>query len=258
MTMMAPDRGLTGKVALIAGGGGIGAAVARRLAAEGCRVALGDLHVQGAERDAAAIRADGGDCIAIGYDQSDAASVAALVDTVVDRLGPPDFAHVNAMDMVAVEADTDLVDIDLGVFDQTLAVGLRGSVLVARAVIPHIAANRGAIIFTSSDAAHFGEPQRFAYAMTKSAVNALMRHIASRWGPQGVRANAILPGLVMIPRMMEKMDEGMQARIVAGGRSARLGRGEDIAAMVAMLCSTDGEWINGQTLSVNGGGTMRP
>jgi len=258
MTMIPPDRGLTGKVALIAGGGGIGAAVARRLAAEGCRVALGDLRIDSAERDAAAIRAEGGTCIALGYDQSDAASVAALVAATVERLGPPDFAHVNAMDMDAVEADTDLLDIDMDIFDRTLAVGLRGSVLVARAVMPHIAAHRGAIVFTSSDAAHFGEPQRFAYAMTKSAVNALMRHIASRWGQQGVRANAILPGLVMIPRLAQSMDQTAQDMILANGRSPRLGRGEDIAAMVAMLFSRDGEWINGQTLSVNGGGTMRP
>jgi len=162
------------------------------------------------------------------------------------------------MDMVALTKDTDLVDIDMDVFDRTLAVGLRGSVLVARAAMPHLVANRGAIVFTSSDAAHFGEPCRFAYAMTKSAVNALMRHIASRWGPEGVRSNAILPGLVMIPRIVAQTSEAELEQLMVGRRSLRLGRGEDIAAMVAMLFSRDGEWINGQTLSVNGGGTMRP
>jgi len=245
-------------VVLIAGGGGIGAATARRLAAEGCRIALGDLHLDSAERDAAAIRASGGECIAIGYDQSHEGSVAAFVDETVRKLGPPDCAFVNAMDMAAINADTDLLDIGMDVFDRTLAVGLRGSVVVARHVLPHIVANRGAIVFTSSDAAHFGEPCRFAYAMTKSAVNALMRHIASRWGPEGVRANAILPGLVLVPRLAEQMDERLRRQAIEGGRSPRLGRGEDIAAMVAMLFSNDGEWINGQTLSVNGGGTMRP
>lgn len=258
MTMTPPDRGLNGKIALIAGGGGIGSSVARRLASEGCRVALADLDGATAERDATSIRAQGGECIALAYDQSDLASVTALVDEVVSRLGPPDFAFVNAMDMAACDNDTDLIDIDLEVFDRTLAVGLRGSVLVARTVMPHIAANRGAIVFTSSDAAHFGEPQRFAYAMTKSAINALMRHIASKWGPEGVRANAILPGLVLVPRLEQRMDESVRAAILASGRSPRLGRGDDIAGMVAMLFSSDGEWINGQTLSVNGGGTMRP
>jgi Dehydrogenases with different specificities (related to short-chain alcohol dehydrogenases) len=258
MAMIPPDRGLKGKVALIAGGGGIGSSVARRLASEGCRVALADLYGEAAERDAAAIREAGGDCIGFAYDQSDAASVTALVDEVASSMGAPDFAFVNAMDMDACDRDTDLVDIDLDVFDRTLAVGLRGSVLVARAVMPHIAARRGAIVFTSSDAAHFGEPERFAYAMTKSAVNALMRHIASRWGPEGVRANAVLPGLVLVPRLAQKMDESARAAMLASGRSPRLGRGEDIAGMVAMLFSHDGEWINGQTLSVNGGGTMRP
>lgn len=258
MAITAPDRALRGRIALVAGGGGIGGAVARRLAAEGCQVALGDLDGETAERDAAAIRAEGGICLAFAYDQSDEASVGALVQEVVGRLGPPDFAFLNAMDMAAVENDTDLLDIDMQVFDRTLAVGLRGTVLVARAVLPHIAANRGAIVFTSSDAAHFGEPRRFAYAMTKSAVNALMRHVASRWGPAGIRANAILPGLVLVPRLATKMDETSRGQAISGGRSPRLGRGEDIAAMVAMLFSADGEWINGQTLSVNGGGTMRP
>lgn len=258
MTMNTPNRDLAGKVVLIAGGGGIGEAVAIRLAGEGCRVALGDFDGAEAERAAGRIRDAGGDCIGLAYDQSDETSVAALVAETVRRLGPPAHAFVNAMDMVALESDSDILAMPMDIFDRTLAVGLRGAALVTRAVLPHLVAQHGAIVFTSSDAAHFGEPCRPAYAITKSGVNALMRHIASRWGPEGVRANAILPGLIIVPRMREKMgDAGIEAAKV-GRRSLRLGEGRDIAAMVAMLFSADGEWMNGQTLSVNGGGTMRP
>lgn len=258
MTMSPPNRDLAGKVVLIAGGGGIGEGVATRLAAEGCRVALGDYNAAGAERAAERIRAAGGECIGLGYDQSDEASITALVAETVRRLGPPAHAFVNAMDMVVIEQDTDIVAMTMSAFDRTLAVGLRGAALVARAVIPHIVAQRGAIVFTSSDAAHFGEPCRPAYAITKSGVNALMRHIASRWGPEGLRANAILPGLIIVPRMAGTIDDDGVAQARLSARSPRLGEPRDIAAMVAMLFSADGEWVNGQALSVNGGGTMRP
>ena len=258
MSAMLLDRGLAGKVALIAGGGGIGEAAARRLAAEGCCVMLGDIVADAAAAAAAAIRADGGDCSAFAYDQSDDASVRALVNATIEAYGTLDFLFVNASDMAALRIDTDVLDIDMAVFDRTMAVNMRGAVMCTRLALPHIVHNRGAIVYTSSDAAHVGENQRFSYAMAKSAINALARHVASRWGREGVRANAILPGLVMTPRIRARMDEEMQANILAGSKSHRLGESADIAAMVAMLFSRDGEWINGQTISVNGGGTMRP
>ena len=86
---------------------------------------------------------------------------------------------------------------------------------------------------------------------------ALMRHIASRWGKQGVRSNAILPGFVYTEKTREHLPEEFRRHAIAGTRSTRLGEPSDIAAMVAMLFSDDGLWINGQTLSVDGGATMR-
>jgi NAD(P)-dependent dehydrogenase (short-subunit alcohol dehydrogenase family) len=84
-----------------------------------------------------------------------------------------------------------------------------------------------------------------------------MRHVASRWGQQGIRSNAIAPGLVLTEGAMVHIDEEMRATLLAHGRSKRLGEPEDIAAMAAMLMSDDGEWINGQVISVDGGITMR-
>ena len=258
MTGTVPGRGLAGKVVLIAGGGGIGDDAARRLAAEGCRVVLGDIALAAAEEAAEVIRQTGGDCTAVGYDQSDEASVRAFVDAAIATYGRIDHLFANAADMHALQEDSNVLDIDLDIFDRTVAVNMRGAVLVTRYALPQIIANRGAIVYTSSDAAHVGEPQRVTYAMTKSAINALMRHVASRWGREGLRANAILPGLVLTPQLQSRMDDAQRAMAVEGTRSFRAGESRDIAAMVAMLMSRDGEWITGQTLSVNGGVTMRP
>ncbi|MGH6782542.1 MAG: SDR family NAD(P)-dependent oxidoreductase, partial [Sphingomonadaceae bacterium] len=123
--------------------------------------------------------------------------------------------------------------------------------------LPHLIESKGAIAFTSSASSVIGEPERVAYGMAKAGVNALMRHIASRWGKKGVRSNAILPGFVFTEKTRGNLPEDFHRRAVAGTRSTRLGEPEDIAAMAAMLFSDDGQWINGQTLSVDGGATMR-
>jgi NAD(P)-dependent dehydrogenase (short-subunit alcohol dehydrogenase family) len=251
-------RRLDGKVAVIAGGGGIGAETARRLAREGCAVMLGDLAREPAEAVAAAIVAEGGRAAASAYDQSDDASVQALVATTHDMFGRVDFMHANAADMRAIRDDGDALTIDLATFDRTVAVNMRGYLSCARHALPHLIANRGAIVFTSSSAAHMGEPERVAYAMTKAAVNALMRHIASRWGKDGVRANAIAPGMVLTDQIRDQLPQDFIDRVLLAHRSDRLGESADIAAMVAMLFSADGEWITGQVIAVDGGASIRP
>lgn len=251
-------RRLEGKVAIVAGGGGLGSATARRLVEEGAAVLLGDIDGQAAERQAAAIASAGGQCHAVRYDQSDDGSVATLVAEAVTRFGRLDGIHVNAADLKAILADGDAVTIALDIFDATVAVNMRGVLSCAKHALPHLVASRGSFVVTSSSAAHMGEPERVAYAMTKAAVNALVRHIASRWGKQGVRANAIAPGLVLTDQIRASLPEEFHDRALEVHRSPRLGQPEDIAAMVAMLLSTDGEWINGQVIAVDGGASMRP
>ena len=251
-------RRLEGKVAVIAGAGGIGEGTARRLVSEGCAVMLGDLDGDAANRAATAIASDGGACLSFAYDASDDASVARLVGAAVDRFGRVDLMHANAANMKALLEDGDVMTLSPETFDATIAVNLRGPFSCARHAMPHLVANRGAFIVTSSAAAYFGEPERVAYAMTKSGVGALVRHIASRWGKEGVRANAIAPGLVVTERYERTMPIERRERYLAATRSPRLGRVEDIAAMVAMLFSAEGEWINGQVIAVDGGSSIRP
>jgi NAD(P)-dependent dehydrogenase (short-subunit alcohol dehydrogenase family) len=252
-------RGLKGKVAVIAGGGtGIGAATAVRLAEEGVSVVVGDINIKAAEGIVAKITAVGGTAIAVNFDVSDDASVGNLVKTAVQTYGGIDLMHANAADLSLCMNDTDAVDLSLEIWDQTMAVNLRGHLLCTRHAIPALLKRGGgAIVYTSSGAAYVGEPVRVAYAVSKSAINALMRHVASRWGKEGIRSNAIAPGLVMTDAALENMPKERQADMLALGRSTRLGRPADIASTVAMLMSDDGEWINGQVISVDGGITLR-
>ncbi|MDB5396884.1 MAG: family oxidoreductase [Rhodospirillales bacterium] len=252
-------RGLNGKVAVIAGAAtGIGKATALKLAEEGVSLTLGDTNVAGIEAVAQQINAAGGKAVAIPCDISDDAEVKALVDLAVKAYGGLDFMHANAADLSLCMIDTHAVDVPLELFDRTIAVNLRGHLLCTRHSIPEIQKRgRGAIVYTSSGAAYAGEPERVAYAVSKSGINALMRHVASRWGKEGIRSNAIAPGVVLTENSTANMPDEMRAMILQMGRSPRLGRPEDIASMVALLFSDEGEWINGQVISVDGGVTMR-
>jgi NAD(P)-dependent dehydrogenase (short-subunit alcohol dehydrogenase family) len=137
-------------------------------------------------------------------------------------------------------------------------VDLRGHLLCTRRAIPLLLARGGgAIVHTSSAAAFMGEPARPSYAMAKAGINALVRHVASRWGKEGIRANGVAPGLVITPTVAAMGDTDVQRAALRRTPSPSLGRPEDIAAMVAFLLSDDGAWVNGQVVSVDGGSTKR-
>lgn len=249
---------LEGKTIVIAGGGtGIGAATAIRLATEGARVVIGDLSAERAEGVAERIRATGGEAIGRAFDLVDEPTIPALIQSAADTFGGLDGIHINAADLVAHRHDTDALDLDMAIFDRVIAVNLRGHLLCTRHALPLLLARGGgAIVYTSSAAAFIGEPKRVSYAMSKAGGHALMRHVASRWGKENIRANAVAPGMVPTEANSNAPAERFE-RALRGTRSPRLGKPEDIAAMVAMLMSADGEWINGQVLSVDGGATIR-
>ena len=109
------------------------------------------------------------------------------------------------------------------------------------------------MVLTSSDAAVIGEAERPAYAASKAGVNSLCRHIASKWGQEGIRCNVISPGFVLTEQLDANMSQAMKDSMRKGVRSQRHGAPQDIAGAVAFLLSDDGEWVNGQTWRVNGG-----
>jgi len=239
---------------------GIGAATVRRLHAEGARVCAADINIKAAEALATELSGAGGEVFAVQMDIADEASVKAGVAAAAHRLGHLDGAHLNAADLRTIMIDHDVLELDLEVLDRTIAVNLRGHFVTTRAVLPHLLARgAGAIVYTSSSAGDEGEPTRPSYASSKSGLNALMRHVATRWGRQGITSNCVAPGFTLTPEMTAggKIPSEFTRMMEARTPSTRLGRVEDIAGVVAMLLSDDGRWVNGQVYHVNGGALLR-
>ena len=252
---------LEGKAIIVIGAGsGIGSATVRRLVGEGARVCVADINDAGARTVADQISAAGGEAFPVHIDLADEASVQAAVTTAVEQLGGLDGAHINAADLRTILSDSDALTVDLTVFDRTIEVNLRGHLLCTRAVLPHLlAGGGGAIVYTTSGACDSAEPVRPSYAASKSGLNALMRHVASRWGRQNITSNCVAPGFTLTPEMEAsgQLPRELLDQMLAQIPGSRLGRPEDIAGVVAMLLSDDGRWINGQVYHVNGGALMR-
>ncbi|MEZ5503540.1 MAG: SDR family oxidoreductase [Halioglobus sp.] len=248
-------KNLQGKAVLVCGGAtGIGAATVRRLCAEGARVGIGDYHLAAAEDLAQELRATGAEVAAWYYDQADEATINALVESALACFGRLHGVFANVADLQAVLVDGDILSNDSALWERTLRVNVIGTALVLRAVLPHmLAQGGGALVLTSSDAAVIGEPERPAYAASKAGVNALSRHVASKWGRQGIRCNTVSPGFVLTEQMDANMTQEMKDWALRGSHSPRHGAPQDIAGAVAFLLSDDGEWVNGQVWRVNGG-----
>ncbi len=248
-------KNLQGKAILVCGGAtGIGAATARRLSAEGALVGIGDFNIAGAEALAAELTAAGGDIAVWEYDQAEEASINNLVESAYAHFGRLDGLFANVADLQTILIDGDILSNDSAVWERTMRVNLLGTVQLLRAVLPAmLEKGAGAIVLTSSDAAIAGEPERPAYAASKAGINSLCRHIASKWGQQGIRCNVVSPGFVLTEQLDANMDQTMKDWMLRGARSTRHGAPQDIAGAVAFLLSDDGEWVNGQAWRVNGG-----
>jgi NAD(P)-dependent dehydrogenase (short-subunit alcohol dehydrogenase family) len=268
-------RGLVDKVVVVAAGGteatageagaraSIGGVTARRLAAEGASVVVGDLDLAAAERTVRLIDDDGGKAVAQRFDAVDGEQINALIERAVQEFGGIDGLHYNAADqspaILGKDLTGDALSLPLDVWHKTIDVALTGYLLACRATIPRLLERGGgAIVGTMSTAAYVGRPDTLAYSVAKLGMTPVTRHIASRWGREGVRANTIAPGMVPGKEMTANMTGEERSRLMGLHRSPRLGQPDDIAAMVAFLLSEDGAWINGQSIAVDGGLTMRP
>lgn len=253
-------RGLAERVAVVVGGAtGIGAATAVRLGEEGCRVVVGDVAVDAAKQTAERIEAGGGTAMHLGFDLADPTSIATLMAAAATNFGGIDLLFNVGADMSALRFDTDVVDIEFDVWDRVMAVSLRGYLAAMKYAIPRmLERGGGAIVNMSSAAAFQGEPARPAYATAKAGIGALTRHVAARWGKDGVRCNAVAPGFTAteairaVPQWPQ-LEAGALKRI----RGNRVGAPDDIAALVAFLLSEEGEWVNGQVINIDGGTVLR-
>jgi NAD(P)-dependent dehydrogenase (short-subunit alcohol dehydrogenase family) len=246
---------LKGKIAIVAGSAsGMGAAGAGLMAAEGAKVVLADINITGAERRAAEIRAAGGDAVACAVDIADEASVRAMVDATLKTYGGVDVLHNNAAvfvpDVIGPDTATDILHLDLAVFDRTLAVNLRGFILTTRYVVPEmLKRGGGSIINTSSGTSLLPQLTQHAYSISKAGVNMLTLEIATAYGKQGIRCNAVLPGLVLTSPMTQQLVD----KVVRHNLTPFAGQPEDLANVFVFLASDESRYITGQLLQVDGG-----
>jgi NAD(P)-dependent dehydrogenase (short-subunit alcohol dehydrogenase family) len=247
-----------GKVVVCAGSAtGMGADTARWLGREGAKVVIGDVNLAGAEALAEEIRGAGGEALAVEFDIVEEESVNALIAAAVRQFGKLDLMHVNATDRKLNRQDGDALSTDLAVFDRMISVSLRGHLLCTRAAIPEmLKVGRGAIVYTSSDISKRPGAQRVSYQTAKSGLNGLMRHVATRWGPEGIRANAVTPGLILTKAVLINTSDAEREALRRQTPSTRLGSEQDVAALVTFLLADEAEWINGQAISVDGGSVM--
>jgi NAD(P)-dependent dehydrogenase (short-subunit alcohol dehydrogenase family) len=252
---------LDGKVAVVTGGAsGIGAATGRRLAIEGARVVLGDINDEGLAGVVEQIVNAGGQAVAVHADVSTFSDVQALAATALDRFGRVDIWHNNAAAFGAdvIMRDFSVIEVDLTVWERTLAVNLTGALLGCRVAVPAmLQTGGGSIINMSSVAAWFPEDTRVSYSVTKAAVINLTKHVATAFGKQAVRCNAIAPGVVVTENSRKHMGDEWIKGMEKFHSSVRLPDPDDIANAVCYLASDMALMVNGHVLVVDGGLTSR-
>jgi NAD(P)-dependent dehydrogenase (short-subunit alcohol dehydrogenase family) len=246
-------KGLTDKVAIVTGGAGrIGKAVVARLVAEGARVVVADVNASAA---AAVAAAHGDRAVAIAFDAAEEATIAALIAETVEHFGRLDILHNNAafVNLGELGNDTTAIETPLELWDITMNVNVRGYLVACKHAIPHmIAAGGGSIINTSSGSGHRGDDVRIAYGTSKGAVSTMTLYLAAQHGKQGIRCNAIAPGMIADDALL-----AFAPRLAALNERhnlvPRVGHPDDIASLVAFLASDESAYITGQVITIDGG-----
>jgi 3-oxoacyl-[acyl-carrier protein] reductase len=245
---------LQGKTAVVTGGGrGIGRGIVVELAREGADVAINYRR----DRDAAEATADevrrlGRRAVVLQADVSDRVAVDGMVAAAVEFLGGLDIAVANSG--VASRVAT-VADLDPAEWRRVLATDLDGAFFTARAAIPHVVARRGAFIFISSIGADAAAAGGAPYHVAKAGVNALTKVLAKEVAAQGVRVNAIAPGLVRSD-MGERLIKFYGDVVLQAVPLGRAGEPSEIGRAAVFLASDDGSWITGKVLRIDGGAWM--
>lgn len=250
--------GLEGKRAIVTGAGtGIGRSIAARLAREGCSIGIFDIDSASADEATRHIRAQGSSCHAVLGDVSDKSSVVAGTTELMNRLGGVDIL-VNNAGICRIGKILDMPDQD---WKQTFGINVDGVYHVSRAVVPHMVRQKaGAVINISSWMGKSGVHSYGAYCASKFAIIALTQALACEVGQDGVRVNAVAPGLILETRMREESEKDRAALglMPATDRvnsipARRAGLPDDISKTVAFLASNEADYITGETISVTGG-----
>ena len=255
---MKPNLDLTGRIALVTGASsGIGAATAATLADLGASVALSyHRNRQGAEEMRDRIAAGGGKAIALAADVRRADDIRALVDRTATEFGPIDILVNNAGSLVARFG---ILEISEARLNEIIALNFTSAVLASQAVTASmIERRRGAIINVVSIAGHTGGgPGASVYASSKAALTSFTKGLAKELAPQGVRVNAVSPGVIDTPFHEVFSTPEMIQNFVKMIPLGRMGTAEECATVIAFLASDAASYIVGETIEVNGGQLMR-
>lgn len=245
---------IQGKVAIVTGGAsGIGLATAQLLAKEGARVVVADFNQKGAEQVANHIVEQGGQAVAIFLDASKEESIKEMVDFTVNTY---DSIHIlfNNVGLTDLRKDLDVVNLDLDEWDRLLNVNAKSIVIGCKFAIPHmIKAGGGSIINTASMAGFASDAVRTAYGASKAAVVHLTKYIATQYGKQKIRCNAVAPGLILTPAAKHNLPQNIMDLFEKYNALPYHGEAEDIGYTVLFLASDEAKFITGQTIQVEGG-----
>jgi NAD(P)-dependent dehydrogenase (short-subunit alcohol dehydrogenase family) len=239
-------------VAIITGSGsGLGRVLAHRFAAEGAAVVVADVVGQRATTVANEISEAGGKSLAQTTDVTNAADVEALVGASREAFGSVEILINNA----AKATDADFLDVREEAWDEDVAIALKGSFLCSQAVLADMTENRSGVILNISSVnalAYFGNE---AYSAAKAGILNLTRSLAVRYGPFGVRVNAIAPGTLKTPawEQRRRQDPDVFERVAKWYPLGRIGEPEDVAGAALFLASDEAAWISGAVLPVDGG-----
>ena len=246
---------LSGKVAVITGGAnGIGRATALRLAVEGAAVVVADRDVDGAR---AVVEHLDGSGLAVGYDAADAGSVEDVVTSTVKEFGRVDVLHNNVgVTSAAWSSDLTVLETPVEVWDSIMAVNVRSHFVAAKAALPHmLAAGGGSIVNMASVAGQRGRLGLTAYGASKASVIQLTRSLATQYGRANIRTNCISPGVILTEQLRDNAPD-LEAATLQQLPFPRVGRPEDVAALVAFLASDEAGFINGEVIRCDGGASV--
>src|ERR671910_2225423 len=240
------------RVTIVTGGGsGLGRVLAHRFAAEGAAVVVADVAKERAVEVAEEIIDAGGDSLVQPTDVTDASEVKTMVEATRETFGPVDVLINNA----AKATDADFLSLGEGIWDEDMAITLKSSFLCSQAVLPDMVAQGSGVILNISSVNALGYYGNEAYSAAKAGLLNLTRSLAVRYGPSGIRVNAIAPGTLRTPAWDQRRETNPDVfeHLTRWYPLGRVGEPEDVAGAALFLASDEAAWITGVVLPVDGG-----